>query len=256
MNNMSEPGSGQGGTHSGERVCPSNPNVSCGDCRLGDLCLPITLDAGEINQLDEIVKRGRPLKRGDALYRQGEKFTSVFAVRSGSVKSFQTALDGEERVTGLYLPGEILGMGGISSMQYDNTAVALETASVCEIPFHLLEELSVKIPSLQGRFFRLMSQEITKDQKMLTMVSTNTAEERVSALLLSISARNHHRKLSQTCFILPMTRAEIGSYLGLTLETVSRIFSRLQKQGLIKVDNKEITIEELDGLKALAKVSS
>jgi CRP/FNR family transcriptional regulator len=237
-----------------ERVCATNPTITCSDCRLGDLCLPITLDTDEISRLDEIVKRSRPLKKGEHLFRQGEDFSSVFAVRSGSVKSYQTAADGDERVTGMYLPGEILGMGGISSMQYESSAVALETASICEIPFAQLESLSVRIPSLQGRFFRLMSQEITKDQQMLTMLSTSTAEERVIALLLSISTRNSHRHLSATCFMLPMTRAEIGSYLGLTLETVSRIFSRLQKQELISVDGKEVTLLDLDRLREVAKI--
>lgn len=240
--------------HQGERTCHTNPTVSCGDCRLGELCLPIALDAAEITRLDEIVKRGRPLKKGDYLYRQGEDFKAIYAIRAGSFKAFRTAHEGEEQVSGLYLPGEILGMDGISSNRHDSSAVALETGSVCEIPFNQLEELSAKIPSLQGRFFRLMGQEISKDQQMLTLLSSNSAEERVAALLLSISTRNHRRKLSPLQFRLPMTRAEIGSYLGITLETVSRIFSRLQKQKIIDVGNKEISILDMAALKSIAKV--
>jgi len=238
----------------GGKRCPSNPAVSCGDCRLSDLCLPITLNTAEISQLDNIVKRSRPLRKGEALFQQGDQFESVFAVRAGSFKSFQTSAEGNEQVTGLYLPGEILGMDGINSMQHSNSAVALETASVCEIPFNLLSELSVRIPSLQSRFFRLMGKEITKDQKMLTLLSSNTAEERVAALLLSISTRNHQRHLSATEFRLPVTRAEIGSYLGITLETVSRIFGRLQKQNIIQINNKDLTITDLDQLKKVARV--
>lgn len=242
---------------SGEKNCHTNPGISCGDCRLGELCLPIALDAAEISRLDEIVKRGRPLKRGDYLYRQGDTFKSIYAIRAGSFKCFKTAWeDGAEQITGLYLPGEIVGMDGISSNQHDSSAIALETASVCEIPFSQLEALSSKIPSLQGRFFRLMSQEIAKDQQMLTLLSSNSAEERLAALLLSISSRNARRNLSATQLRLPVTRAEIGSYLGLTLETVSRILSRLQKQEIIKVDNKELKIIRMDELKKIARVKT
>jgi CRP/FNR family transcriptional regulator len=237
-----------------ERKCHTQPDVSCSDCRLGELCLPIALDSTEIDQLDNIIKRGRPLNKGNFLFEQGEPFTAIYAVRAGSFKTFQTSRDGEEQVTGFYLPGEILGMDGISSMQHVSSAIALETGSVCEIPFELLEKLSSQISSLQGRFFQLMSKEITKDQQMLTLLSQNSSDERVASLLLSISARHHQRKLSMYRFRLPMTRAEIGSYLGITLETVSRIFSRLQKQGVITVENKEITINELEQLKEIAGV--
>ena len=240
--------------HQSEKTCHTNPNVSCGDCRLGELCLPIALDVSEISRLDEIVKRGRPLKKGEYLYRQGDPFKSIYAIRAGSFKAFKTAWDGVEQVTGLYLPGEIVGMDGISSNTHDSSAIALETGSVCEIPFSQLEELSTKIPSLQGRFFRLMGQEIAKDQQMLTLLSSNSAEERVASLILSISSRNHRRKLSATQFRLPVTRAEIGSYLGITLETVSRIFSRFQKQNIIEIDNKELRVLDLNALKAIARV--
>jgi len=236
------------------RACHTSASLSCGDCRLGELCLPIALDASEISRLDEIVKRGRALSKGDYLYREGDPFTAVYAIRAGSFKTFRTSVDGMEQVTGLYLPGEILGMDGISSNRHGSSAVALETGSFCEIPFHQLEDLSVRIPSLQGRFFRLMGQEIVKDQQMLTLVSSNAAEERVASLLLSISSRNHRRKLSSTQFRLPMTRADIGSYLGVTLETVSRIFSRLQKQNIINVDNKEIHVIDMAALKSIAKI--
>lgn len=236
------------------RTCHTNPSISCGECRLGELCLPIALDASEISRLDEIVKRGRALNKGDYLYREGEDFKSIYAIRAGSFKTFKTTQEGTEQVTGLYLPGEIMGMDGISSNHHGSSAIALETGSFCEIPFHQLEELSARIPSLQGRFFRLMGQEIVKDQQMLTLVSSNAAEERVAALLLSISSRNHRRKLSATQFRLPMTRADIGSYLGVTLETVSRVFSRLQKQGVVKVDNKEIQVLDMAVLKRIAKL--
>ncbi len=235
--------------------CHTNPMVNCGDCRLGPLCLPIALNTDEITQLDEIVKRGRPLNRGEHLYRQADAFHAVYAVRSGSFKAYSTADDGTEQVTGFYLPGEILGMDGISSLKHCSSAVALETSSVCEIPFSRLEELSSQLPSLQHRFFQIMGKEITKDQQMLTLLGKNSAEERVASLLLSISSRNNHRNLSATRFRLSMSRAEIGNYMGLTVETVSRVFSRLQKQEIIGVENREIEILDMEKLKGIANVS-
>jgi CRP/FNR family transcriptional regulator len=235
--------------------CHTNPLVNCGDCRLGALCLPIALKTEEINQLDEIVKRGRPFNKGEHLYRQADAFHAVYAVRSGSFKAYSTADDGTEQVTGFYLPGEILGMDGISSLSHCSSAVALETSSVCEIPFSRLEELSSQMPSLQHRFFQIMGKEITKDQQMLTLLGKNSAEERVAALLLSISARNNHRHLSATRFRLSMSRAEIGNYMGLTVETVSRVFSRLQKQEIIGVENREVEIIDMEKLKGIANVA-
>ena len=236
--------------------CHTNPLVNCGDCRLGPLCLPIALNTDEIDQLDDIVKRGRPLNKGDHLYRQGDAFHAVYAVRSGSFKAYSTGDDGTEQVTGFYLPGEIMGMDGISSLSHAGSAVAMETSSVCEIPFSKLEELSGQLPSLQHRFFQIMSREITKDQKMLTLLGKNSAEERVASLLLSISARNSHRHLSASRFRLSMSRAEIGNSMGLTVETVSRVFSRLQKQGVLGVENREVEILDMAALKAIANVST
>lgn len=231
----------------------TNSSISCGECRLGEHCLPVALEASAILRLDEIVKQGPALSKGDYLYQQDEEFKAIYAIRAGSFKTIKTGRDGTEQVTGLYLPGEIMGMDGISTNHHGSSAIALETGSFCEIPFQLLEELSAKTSSLQSRFFRLMSQEIVKDQQMLTLISSNTADERVAAFLLSISNRNHGRKLSPTHFRLPMTRADIGSYLGVTLETVSRVFSRLQKLAIVKVDNREIEVIDMAALKKIAR---
>ncbi|WIO75644.1 fumarate/nitrate reduction transcriptional regulator Fnr [Porticoccaceae bacterium LTM1] len=234
-----------------EKKCP-HTQVSCGDCRMNALCLPLALQNDEIDQLDKIVQRGRPFHKDDNVYHAGTEFKSVYAVRSGCIKSFYVNDDGQEQVTGFFLPGEIFGMDGIGHNKYVNSAVALETSAVCEIPFSRLEELSSNIPSLQRHFFQLMSREITNDQQLITLLSKNSAEERVATLILSISSRNARRKLSGTQLRLPMSRADIGNYLGLTVETVSRVFSRFQKQGILDVDKKEITILDLDGLRALA----
>ncbi len=235
--------------------CHHNKLTNCGDCRLNTLCLPIALNATEIDQLDEIVKRGRPLAKGEHLFRQAEPFSAVYAVRSGSFKAYATSDDGTEQVTGFYLPGEIMGLDGISNLSHCSSAVALETATVCEIPFARLEELSVQLPALQRRFFQMMGKEIARDRQMFTLLGKNSAEERIASLLLSISTRHHHRNLSAIRFRLSMSRAEMGNYMGLTVETVSRVFSRLQKQEIIKVDNREVEILNMDALKTAANAT-
>ena len=216
--------------------CPHNTEVHCGDCRMNSLCLPLALQTKEISQLDEIVQRGRPLQKDGHIYHAGEEFKSIFAVRSGSIKSYTVTSQGQEQVTGFHLPGEIFGMDGIGHNRYTNSALAMETAAVCEIPFSSLQELSIAIPSLQRHFFQLMSKEITNDQSLISLLAN----------------RNMRRKLSGTRFRLPMSRADIGNYLGLTVETVSRVFGRFQKQNLLLVDKKEIEILDFERLQVLA----
>ncbi|MDP5054551.1 MAG: fumarate/nitrate reduction transcriptional regulator Fnr [Congregibacter sp.] len=239
---------------------PSKANVSCAhdfqlnckSCRLSAICLPFSLEANEIDELDRIVQRSKPLQKNNHLYREGDNFQSVFAVRSGSIKAYRTTDDGREQVTGFYFPGEILGMDGISNNTHASSAKALETASVCEIPFSSLEKLSASMPLLQRHFFQLMSREITEDQQLITLLSKSSADGRIAALLLSVSMRNARRKLSATQFRLSMSRVDIGNYLGLTVETVSRVFSRLQKLKVLSVENKEIEILDVDALRAIA----
>lgn len=233
------------------RPCPHNPSVSCSSCRLSDLCLPISLNKSEIMQLDEIIERNRPLRKGEHLYRQRDEFRSVYAVRSGSFKSYLLGPDGQSRVTGFYLPGEIIGMDGIGERIHGVSTMALEHSSICEIPFTQLERLSHQLPNLQSRFFAIMGNEITKDQKIHTLLSSYTAEQRLASFLLSLSTRYARCQLSPDRFLLHMTRGDIGEYLGLTLETVSRIFSGLQRKGALLVNNREIEILDMNLLKAI-----
>jgi CRP/FNR family transcriptional regulator, anaerobic regulatory protein len=232
--------------------CKHDFQISCSSCRLAGICLPIALEATDIDKLDSIIQRGRPLRKGEHAYRENTPFTSVYAVRSGTLKAYRVTDDGQEQVTGFYFPGEILGMDGISKNRHASSAKALETAAICEIPFERLGDLSTRIPSLQRHFFQLMSQEIADDQQLITLLGKNSAEQRIAALLVSISARNARRRLSATSFRLSMSRTDIGNYLGLTVETVSRVFSRFQKNSLLAVDNKEITILDIDALRDTA----
>lgn len=240
---------------------PANPigqrghldmQTSCGNCRLAQICLPIALEADDIDKLDAIIQRGRPLRAGDHVYRAGDAFTSIYAVRSGTLKAYSLTNDAAEQVTGFYFPGEIFGMDGISKNRHVSSAVALETATICEIPFERLGDLSTRLPSLQRHFFQLMSQEIAQDQQLITMLSKNSAEQRIAALLLSISSRNSRRRLSATALRLPMSRIDIGNYLGLTVETVSRVFTRFQKTGVLAVDKREISILQPELLHRIA----
>lgn len=237
-------------------TCPHDKKISCGNCRLNTICLPISLHIDDIDRLNGIVQRGKPLHKGDYLYRANDTFDSIYAIRSGAVKALTLSDNGDEQVTGFYLPGEIVGMDGIADDRYTNSVIALETASVCEIPFHRMEELSLQIPNLQRHFFQLMSREITQDQQIITLLSKSSAEERIASLLLSISSRNNRRQLSANAFRLPMSRTDIGNYLGLTIETVSRIFTRLQKQGVITVNKKEIQISNMELLRNITSGAS
>ncbi len=232
--------------------CAHDKRVSCGNCRLNAICLPISLHVEDIDRLNSIVQRSKPLQKGEYLYRASDEFDSVFAIRSGAVKAVSISDKGDEQVTGFYLPGEVVGMDGLADNVYTNSVIALETSSVCEIPFNRLEELSLQIPTLQRHFFQLMSREITQDQQVITLLSKGSAEARIATLLLSISSRNGRRNLSTNDFILPMSRTDIGNFLGLTIETVSRIFTRLQKSNLIAVDKKEITIIDMEVLRNIA----
>jgi CRP/FNR family transcriptional regulator len=236
--------------------CKNGFQVSCGNCQLSAICLPIALETREIDQLDNIIQRGRPVRKGEHIFREDDEFGAVYAVRSGSLKTYSVTKDGKEQVTGFYLPGEIFGLDGIGENRHTNSAKALETSAICEIPFHQLQELSGKVAGLQRNMFHIIGQEINYDKQLITLLSKNSADERIASLLVSISSRNARRKLSSTSFRLPMSRTDIGNYLGLTVETVSRTFSRFQKMELIQVDNKEITILDVDKIQEIAHGSA
>lgn len=235
-------------------TCPHNHHVSCNDCRLGGICLPVALKGEDIVKLDEIVKRGKVLQKGEHVYRANQPFESVYAIRSGYIKTYQLSDEGEEQVTGFYFPGEVFGMEGISQKFYSGSAKALESTAVCEIPFAAFQDLSMKLPELQNHFFQLMSQEISEDQQLMTLLSKKNAQERVASFLLMVSARNATRKMSATSFRLPFSRTEIGNYLGLTVETVSRTIGQLGKSGVLAIAHKDVEILDVPRLQEIAKI--
>lgn len=230
----------------------SIPQAHCKDCSLSTLCLPLSLNMTDMDALDEIVKRGRPLKKGEFLFRQGDSFTSVFAVRSGALKTFSISDTGEEQITGFHLPSELVGLSGMDAESYPVSAQALETTSICEIPFERLDELAVQLPQLRRQLMRVMSREIREDQQMMLLLSKKTADERIATFLVNLSARFRARGFSANQFRLAMSRNEIGNYLGLAVETVSRVFTRFQQNQLLEAEGKEIRILDPIELCALA----
>ena len=223
--------------------------AACANCNLREICLPAGLTALELDQLDTLVNIRRKVKRGEALYRAGEAFDAIFAVRSGFFKLRVSYEDGRDQVTGFFMGGEILGMDGIGQGIHHCDAVALEDSVVCSIPYEKLEELSREVTALQRHFHKMMSREIVRESGVMMLLGVMRAEERIAAFLLNLSQRLAVRGYSPLEFNLRMTREEIGSYLGLKLETVSRAFSRFHALGLIEVQQKLVRIIDIEGLK-------
>ncbi|HEX2830459.1 MAG TPA: fumarate/nitrate reduction transcriptional regulator Fnr [Burkholderiales bacterium] len=223
--------------------------VSCSNCCLAHVCLPHGLTPGALSDMDELTRVKRRIARGASLYRAGDTFESLYAVRSGSFKTVGVSRHGDEKVTGLHLPGEVMGLEAINSKRYGYDAVALEDSEVCVIPFGHLSQLSLRLPELQQQLLRILSGDISRDQGLMLLLGGMDAGQRLAAFLLSLSRRYQKLGYSATCFSLRMTREEIGSYLGLTLETVSRLFSRFQKDGLLSAHQKEIEIRNVEKLR-------
>ena len=222
--------------------------TTCQSCSLYQLCLPIALDNGDFGRLDTIIKRCRKIERGEHLYRTSEAFNTVFAIRSGSVKTYVTIENGQEQVTGFHLPGELLGLSAVSTHVHTESAVALETTSVCEIPFERLEELATEIPGLNHHLLHLMSEEIQHDHCQLLMISKMPAEARLAKFLISLSDHFGQRGFSATEFNLSMSRNDIANLLGLAVETVSRLFTHFNDEGLLTVERKHVILHDIDGL--------
>lgn len=225
--------------------------TACSTCGLRELCLPVGLSGPEMDRLDDLIHVRRTAKKGQNIYRAGEPFDALYAVRSGFFKTSILSEDGRDQVTGFYMGGELLGMDGIGTEQHTCDAVALEDSEVCVIPFARLEDLSRQVPAIQSHFHKVMSREIVRDHGVMMLLGSMRAEERLAAFLVNLSQRFVARGYSPSEFYLRMTREEIGSYLGLKLETVSRVFSKFQDEGLISVQQKHIRIIDIPRLKQI-----
>jgi CRP/FNR family transcriptional regulator len=225
--------------------------VACSSCNLCELCLPLGLSARELGRLDALIERRHKVRRGAALFRSGDAFESLYAVRSGFFKTCVPLDDGREQVTGFQMAGELLGLDAISGERHGCDAIALEDSQVCVIPYRQLEALSREFPGLQQAFHKVMSREIVRDHGVMLLLGGMRAEERLAAFLLNLASRLQARGFSRSALVLRMTREEIGSYLGLKLETVSRTFSRMHDDGLLEVRQREIRIVDEAGLREL-----
>lgn len=227
------------------------PKSGCSACSLHALCLPLGLEEADLARLDRIIGERRRVARDDYLYRHGEEFRNLYAVRFGHFKTCQTNAAGGAQVTGFQMAGELLGMDAIGGSHHCD-AVALEDSEVCAIPFACLEELFVDVPTLLRHFHRILSQEITREQHVMLLLGNMRAEQRFAVFLVNLTARYAARGYSSTHVRLRMSREEIGSYLGLTLESVSRVLSRFKTRGWLQIAHREITVLDLPMLKALA----
>jgi CRP/FNR family transcriptional regulator len=226
--------------------------AGCAACSMHQLCLPMGLEEADIERLDKIIGRRRRVEKDEALYRAGEAFRNLYAVRFGHFKTYQVNAAGEAQITGFQMAGELLGMDAISADRHRCDAVALEDSEVCEIPFTNLEDLFGQVPTLLRHFHRMMSQEITREQNVMLLLGNMRAEQRFAVFLVNKSARYAARGYSATRFQLRMSREDIGNYLGLTIESVSRLLSRFKKMGLLQVDRREVVLLDPVRLKALA----
>src|ERR1700712_4553940 len=212
----------------------------CSTCTLHDICLPTGLDSSEIRQLDRIIDEHRRVRQDAILYHMNDPFTALYAIRFGQFKTYQLTVDGKEQITGFHMAGEFLGMDAISGDRHKCYAGALEDSEVCVIPFARLEHLFGEMPVLLRHFHRMMSQEITRDQSSMLSLGNMNAEQRFALFLLNLSSRHKARGYSATSFGLRMSREEIGNYLGLTIESISRLMSRFKREGLIGVSQRDI----------------
>jgi CRP/FNR family transcriptional regulator len=230
---------------------PSSIKVACSNCNLRELCMPVGLTDADMQRIDDIVATRRKIKRGTPLFRNGERFTSLYAIRTGFFKTCVATEDGRDQVTGFQMAGEIIGLDGIVNDHHTCDAVALEDAEVCVMPFERIEDISREVISLQHHVHKIMSREIVREHGVMLLLGSMRAEERLAAFLLNLVQRLHARGFSQSELVLRMTRDEIGSYLGLKLETVSRTFSKFVEEGLVEVKQRYVRILNADGLKLI-----
>lgn len=234
------------------RVQSGGCAIHCQDCSISQLCIPYSLDESELDRLDTIIERKKPIHKGREIFKAGGEMKSLYAIRSGTLKSYTITEQGDEQITAFHLAGDLVGFDGISSGFHPSFAQALETAMICEIPYDTLDHLSSTMPKLRQQILRLMSSEIISDQNMILLLSKKNAEERLASFVHNLSLRFFARGFSPREFRLSMTRGDIGNYLGLTVETISRLLGRFQKMGMIAVKGKYITILDAEQLAELA----
>ena len=232
-------------------MTPKAIKVACSNCNLRELCMPVDLTESDMDKIDTLVATRRKIKRGEALFSSGDRFDALYAIRTGFFKTRVTTEDGRDQVTGFQMAGEIVGLDGIVDDRHSCDAVALEDAEVCELPYARIEDLAREVAALQTHVHKIMSREIVRDHGVMLLLGSMRAEERLAAFLLNLVQRLHVRGFSRSELVLRMTREEIGSYLGLKLETVSRAFSKFAEEGFVEVKQRHVRILDTDALRKI-----
>ncbi len=240
-------------TDSGKISDLDRNEVSCEDCALFSLCFAQEISSEERERLDMVLKRRQPAERNDHLFHGGQNLKSVTVLRTGSVKAYSLSHDGDEIVSGFYLPGEVIGLDALSSEKHPGFAVALEDSRYCEIPFRDFQRMLNESPKLNQVMLRMLSEEMTETRELLLVVGRLDARTRVSLFLLSLSRRLARRNQDPDRFRLTMDRRDIANYLGLTIETVSRTLSGLQRDGIIDVRGKQVRVLDRRALQEAAR---
>ena len=227
-------------------VSPSS--LRCSQCSLGKLCLPVGLDPGDMHRLEDIIESSKSYKQSESVYRAGDEFRKIYAVKSGLFETVATDANGNEHIIGFHLPGELFGLDAIYSGRYISTPVAVTSSVACSIEYSELSQLATKLPSLQNQLMCLMSKEVHSSH---SGVGEYTAEQKIAGFILSLSMRYQQRGYSATRFQLLMPRKDIASYLSMAPETVSRMFRRLVSDGILEIHQTEVNIKDMDHLKAV-----
>ncbi len=239
------------GPHKNDPMIKETLKVACSNCNLRELCWPVGLTPEELVRIDKLVGIRKSVKRGSLLFHTGEKFTSLYAIRTGFFKTCINTEDGRAQVTGFQMAGEVIGLDGIVNDQHTCDAVALEDAEVCVMPFDRIEEISREVNALQRHVHKIMSREIVREHGIMLLLGSMRAKERLAAFLLNLVLRLQARGFSKSELVLRMTREEIGSYLGMKLETVSRTFSKFSDNGVIEVNQRHIQIRDAEALQRI-----
>lgn len=232
-----------------EQIDVEKLRQTCGNCTIQQLCLPAGIRKGDLDLLEDMVKRQKPYKRGDRLFHSSERFQRLFVVRTGTVKTFHQGNEGDDQIIGFHYPGDILGLDAIHTGKHACAAECLEHTAVCELPFNQLEEISQHIPTLRHQLMKIISREVLNEHKHLLILGKKNAHERLAIFLLGLSTRFEERGYSSSEFNLSMSRYDLANYLGLAVETVSRLFTRFQEDGVLEVNRKCVEIKDFDKLR-------
>lgn len=226
--------------------------VACHNCSLSELCLPRGLTREELELLENAINKTVKIKKKDYLFHRDDQQHSIFAVKAGVVKTSLSTPDGEEQILGFYLPGDLLGFDAFANNRHTCDAQALDDTLVCELNMDNFQELCGRLSSMRGQMMRQVGAEIEREHMLLLTLGQMRTEERLATFLSGLSERNKDRGFSSTEFTLPMARHDLANYLGMAVETLSRMFSRLQEENIIVVQHRLIKIQDMERLKQLA----